>query len=439
MSKYNILLGFFLLLLPQIDVGFYQIEPKSYTSTCASVECQSAISMCVDTWKCFGQYQCTSCIDTYEKCDKSCLTDLLDQNEYITINDEGYLPCNRTSQLEIRACQLHCRILFYRYSQCTIIDVYSVCNCSSQPFISTTTPPTTTRPLTTTNPNYATLVGHEGYVNYLRVLENGDLASGSDDRSILIWDASTFQLKRNLTGHKSWVSCLAALSNGDLASGSFDKTILIWDIENGLIKQNLTGHTSFVNDLAVLKVSGNLASAGHDYTVRIWNPNMGQLVRTLTGHKSAVYSLAFLNNGLLASGGYSSPIKLWNVETGRLVSNIYINSQYVWSMCALSNGELAFTKNYNKSYEIEIVSDNTITITRTIKAHMKDVSALAQLPNGDLASASDDNSIKIWNLSTGALKKTFNGHTNFIKSLVVLKNGLLVSASWDKTIKIWFT
>ena len=48
-----------------------------------------------------------------------------------------------------------------------------------------------------------------------------------------------------------------------------------------------------------------------------------------------------------------------------------------------------------------------------------------------------DNTIKIWNPTTGALIQTLSGHLNEIRSLTVLQNGNLVSGSYDYSIKIW--
>jgi len=63
--------------------------------------------------------------------------------------------------------------------------------------------------------------------------------------------------------------------------------------------------------------------------------------------------------------------------------------------------------------------------------------ALTVLQNGILVSGSLDNTIKIWNPTTGALIQTLTGHTNPVKALTVLQNGNLVSGSEDYTIKIW--
>ena len=53
-----------------------------------------------------------------------------------------------------------------------------------------------------------------------------------------------------------------------------------------------------------------------------------------------------------------------------------------------------------------------------------------------LISASNDNTIKIWN--ENSVEKTLIGHSDCIKSFQIIENkNLLVSVSKDKTIKIW--
>ncbi len=74
------------------------------------------------------------------------------------------------------------------------------------------------------------------WVRSLVELDNGYLASGSDDASLKIWDITNGKLKftiDNSNQHFDSVQSLASLEgNGFVASGSFDETIKIWDLEN---------------------------------------------------------------------------------------------------------------------------------------------------------------------------------------------------------------
>ena len=74
----------------------------------------------------------------------------------------------------------------------------------------------------------------------------------------------------------------------------------------------------------------------------------------------------------------------------------------------------------------------------TLRGHNGDINALVVLPNGDLASGSSDDTIKIWNINSGTLKETlFSKDTGDVNALVVLQNGDLASGSTDNNIRIW--
>jgi WD40 repeat protein len=60
-------------------------------------------------------------------------------------------------------------------------------------------------------------------------------------------------------------------------------------------------------------------------------------------------------------------------------------------------------------------------------------------PDGKtLASASSDNTIKLWDAATGQEKTTLSGHSNWVKSVSFSPDGkTLASASTDHTVKLW--
>jgi WD40 repeat protein len=70
-----------------------------------------------------------------------------------------------------------------------------------------------------------------------------------------------------------------------------------------------------------------------------------------------------------------------------------------------------------------------MTLKATLLNHTKKINHLRLLANGQfLASASDDNSVKIWNTSDWSLFRILNKHTHYVLGLEVLTNETIASA-----------
>ena len=81
----------------------------------------------------------------------------------------------------------------------------------------------------------------------------------------------------------------------------------------------------------------------------------------------------------------------------------------------------------------------TAQLKATLEGHTDNVWSVAFSPNGKmLASASWDQSVRLWNVNTGRLLHTLTGHTNAIMSVAFSPDGnTLASGSWDGTIRLW--
>ena len=229
----------------------------------------------------------------------------------------------------------------------------------------------------------ATLEGHTDLVWSVAFSPNGQtLASGSQDRTIRLWNPNTGKLKGALEGHRDAVNSVAFSPNGQiLASGSWDGTVRLWNPQNGRLRRTLEGHTDGILFIAFSPDGQTLASASGDRTVRLWNPQNGRLKRTLEGHTNIVDSVVFSPDGeTLASGSRDQTIRLWNSQNGRLKG--------------------------------------------TLEGHTGDVSRMMFSPDGQtLASASRDDTVRLWNPQNGKLRRTLIHRTGWTKSMAFSADG----------------
>jgi hypothetical protein len=78
-------------------------------------------------------------------------------------------------------------------------------------------------------------------------------------------------------------------------------------------------------------------------------------------------------------------------------------------------------------------------LVRTLEGHTSGVIGVALTADGHLAvSASEDRTLKVWDLATGQAIHTLKGHTESVRSVAVTADGrFAVSASGDMTLKVW--
>ena len=71
---------------------------------------------------------------------------------------------------------------------------------------------------------------HLNGVNSVAVFPSGDrVVSGSEDKTLMLWDVSTDECLATWKGHSNDVSSVAVFPSGDrVVSGSHDKTLKLW-------------------------------------------------------------------------------------------------------------------------------------------------------------------------------------------------------------------
>jgi WD40 repeat protein len=124
--------------------------------------------------------------------------------------------------------------------------------------------------------------GHTSQVNSVAFSPDGlhvVSGSGSQDRTIRVWDAMTGEtVAAPFTGHTGFISSVAFSPDGQhVVSGSWDRTIRVWNVKTGeTVAGPFTGHTGNVNSVAFSPDGQHLVTGSEDRTIRVSKVTIGK-------------------------------------------------------------------------------------------------------------------------------------------------------------------
>jgi WD40 repeat protein len=142
-------------------------------------------------------------------------------------------------------------------------------------------------------------LGHMAAVNSVVFSPDGSqLASCSDDGTIIIWDIATNRQIVVFRGHRSHVNTIAYSPDGSqIVSGSHDRTVRLWNIATQRQFVKFKGHSDTVNSVAFSSDGRQIVSGSDDETVRSWDVKTQREIRVFRGHSNVVNSVAFSPDG----------------------------------------------------------------------------------------------------------------------------------------------
>ena len=284
------------------------------------------------------------------------------------------------------------------------------------------------------------LEGHTRGVGSVCFSPDGrQLASGSNDESVRVWDLSSGREVKKLEGHTRWVTSVCFSPDGrQLASGSADESVRVWDLSSGREVKKLEGHTRWVTSVCFSPDGRQLASGSADESVRVWDLSSGREVKKLEGHTRWVTSVCFSPDGRqLASGSADESVRVWDLSSGREVKKLEGHTRGVGSVCFSPDGRQLASGSNDESVRVWDLSSGREV--KKLEGHTRWVTSVCFSPDGrQLASGSDDESVRVWDLSSGREVKKLEGHTRWVTSVCFSPDGRqLASGSADESVRVW--
>jgi WD domain, G-beta repeat len=179
---------------------------------------------------------------------------------------------------------------------------------------------------------------HSDIIYALTISPDGKLlASAGYDRTIKLWNTSTFADPKLLQDHSDAIHSLSFHPDGKLlASAAADRAVKIWDIESGKRLYTLSDPTDGVYAAAWSPDGKHLAAAGIDKSLRVWEANAegGKLAHSVFAHTQPVTRILYSKDGkTLYSIGEGKNIKGWNTAT---MKEIFVSPDQTETMLAFA-------------------------------------------------------------------------------------------------------
>eukprot|EP01125_Pyxidicula_operculata_P019184 TRINITY_DN693_c0_g1_i1.p1 TRINITY_DN693_c0_g1~~TRINITY_DN693_c0_g1_i1.p1 ORF type:complete len:2289 (+),score=635.01 TRINITY_DN693_c0_g1_i1:128-6994(+) len=277
-------------------------------------------------------------------------------------------------------------------------------------------------------------------VNYSH--DGGHILSASADATSKVWKANLGQERRSFkVGEFYLTSCSYDPTNDQrLASGCSDCSVIVWDLTDGTRVLTMEGHSRAPACVAYSADGTMIASCSEDGYTIIWDANTGAKLQEFKSPRP-VNSVAWSpieGDQRLVSGGDESVVSIINASTGQLELPFFTgHSAAVRCVCFDHKGKLVASASRDNT--VRVWDSRNGNCLYTLRGHTDWISTCCFSPNGNkLVTGSWDFTIIVWNLRNSTPSTKMIGHDAGILQTQYSRDGKTVmSCSFDRTIKIW--
>lgn len=271
-----------------------------------------------------------------------------------------------------------------------------------------------------------------------------------------------FDIKALLRGHLSAVNAVKTITSDEdlwIISAGAESVVKLHRYPDANPVITLRGHTGLVNSACVMKRSKgiiDLFTGGEDMVIRKWSVNLASTsnyadpiepVLTFVNHSQPVRNLVIIE-GRLISASADGSLRSWDIGSGESKSVWWLPEQFKdvspVSHCDCGGGTFAvgYTDGQIRHYDSRNPSWSLLIPKQATTMAQSSVTAIVHHTLGPdqshIISAHEDATIRFYDLRSRQLLRSINAHTSAITSLCFV-DSLLASASLDNSVRIWNT
>lgn len=252
------------------------------------------------------------------------------------------------------------------------------------------------------------------------------------------------------TQHKSYVSEVAFTPDSRTLASTGGGTVKLWDVATGLQLRTLNLNT----EDPAFSPDGRILAAAEDREISLWDPVTGKKIGSLRSSKPMVLSLAWSRTGMLATAASDyhdieeATISIWDVAARREVHSIKLHHGPIRALAFSPDGRILASGSGGDDIILWDVEKGEPI--RTLSGHTSEVTTLSfSASSRVLVSGSKDNTIRLWEVASRKPKRTIDTTNNSqrrdsdinpkgIASVSISPDGkLIASVGENNTVKVW--
>jgi len=323
--------------------------------------------------------------------------------------------------------------------------------------------------------------------------------AGSGDGKIRLWELETSDVIRIFEGHSRMIAGIAVLPDEMSFISSYpDNTLRHWDIQTGTLIREFYGHTHPIHSVSVtpngryalsVDIGEDIARFTEDHIVYLWEISSGKNERVLESDKYVENIVAVTNHQALSISSYhdgtslfpkGKVLRLWDFRNDDSVELIKSRSLRHLSAIIPDEQELIIAKQDKIEQEtlvrvnwktgqirnlavrnpagttaLGIVPGMNAILSGSLSRvalwdikvqskadhqgkHAERINAIAFTLDRSAVTASDDGTLRVWDVEKGMTKMVLDGHSEAVNAVDILPNkNIALSGSDDKTLRLW--